>query len=752
MKKISVLVLALLLTAICSLPGHTGTLTSNQFLFKPSLGARGATEKNTFDAGLDRVDVRLGKSIWVGDPAIAAGLGLPAVEYITPLDSALAAIGSTPATLHAPRGNYTVSDNTVIPANVLLKPERGAIFNITDGKTLTIGSFAGDPSCQYFTWSGTGKVVFTHGAVSEVYLPWWGGSPGTANDCTAALNAAEAATCTPNNYGPPIRLLDGIWRFTAPLSWSGITAPQIIGNGKATTALLADLSDTATDAWTISTQGGTGPLVLKGFQLVGPANACKNALVLNKCIRPEVDISICIGTAEYAFVGKGCISGNYVIGSQFLGGVAYNSAWQTRPANGIKFILASDAPVLASNVVRLRPYVEYCTGIGIYLGGASQVNNVIDISGGTIEYCTGYAIYAEGTNLLNIHDLYAMDGNVAGFYFKNCTRTTLSSFLGLGVPTYFEGCTSTLLNNSETGNLTFDANCRKTVIAGGVKLGGSSYLHDLAPDTVYSGNVYPGTVTGLPNANLRAGTGEQINFVGNADFRRWQSDRPDGWGKTTARTWTKCGDGLADTQRHATPYCARSDISSGSSGYIADNYTLDANVINLIKGKPVTLSCWIYHAAGQNPQTYPYLRLRFFDGSTNYDYISSTTTPLSAATDGAWTKISIGQVCPANAVSVTVTLFQYPPTGGGSNTLYVSEPCFWINTGAAASYVPGRDDHGDYLTIGGAKITVGTAPPASGWWNQGDLRFNLGAAVGQPKGWQCTVPGTPGTWVSMGNL
>jgi Pectate lyase superfamily protein len=37
-------------------------------------------------------------------------------------------------------------------------------------------------------------------------------------------------------------------------------------------------------------------------------------------------------------------------------------------------------------------------------------------------------------------------------------------------------------------------------------------------------------------------------------------------------------------------------------------------------------------------------------------------------------------------------------------------------------------------------------------WVQGSVCYNSTAAVGQPKGWICTVSGTPGTWVSMGNL
>ncbi len=37
-------------------------------------------------------------------------------------------------------------------------------------------------------------------------------------------------------------------------------------------------------------------------------------------------------------------------------------------------------------------------------------------------------------------------------------------------------------------------------------------------------------------------------------------------------------------------------------------------------------------------------------------------------------------------------------------------------------------------------------------WVAGSVCYNYTPAVGQPKGWVCTVSGTPGTWVSMGNL
>lgn len=52
----------------------------------------------------------------------------------------------------------------------------------------------------------------------------------------------------------------------------------------------------------------------------------------------------------------------------------------------------------------------------------------------------------------------------------------------------------------------------------------------------------------------------------------------------------------------------------------------------------------------------------------------------------------------------------------------------------------------------GRKITMGTAAPLDGTWVRGDRVVNSLPTVGSPKAWVCTVGGTPGTWVSEGNL
>lgn len=56
------------------------------------------------------------------------------------------------------------------------------------------------------------------------------------------------------------------------------------------------------------------------------------------------------------------------------------------------------------------------------------------------------------------------------------------------------------------------------------------------------------------------------------------------------------------------------------------------------------------------------------------------------------------------------------------------------------------------LEVNGNTWTFGNAIPSNGTWKVGDRISNSAPVVGSPKGWLCTVAGSPGTWVSEGNL
>ena len=218
-----------LVLAIC----FNGTWTTNEFGYKPSLGARGTTEKGYFDSGLDRIDTRLGKVVWVGDP-----------KYGTTVQTALTAIGTTnPTVLRVPVGTWAITADLPVPANVTLKPERGAILTISTTKTLTINGPLEAGPYQIFSCAGSGKVLFGSGTVKEVYPEWWATNttPGTT-DMQPAIQAALNSL----PYGGKVQLCDSIYKLetyysagpiNGHLIWPQVNGISLVGVGTGATTL-----------------------------------------------------------------------------------------------------------------------------------------------------------------------------------------------------------------------------------------------------------------------------------------------------------------------------------------------------------------------------------------------------------------------------------------------------------------------------------------------------------------------------------
>jgi hypothetical protein len=59
-------------------------------------------------------------------------------------------------------------------------------------------------------------------------------------------------------------------------------------------------------------------------------------------------------------------------------------------------------------------------------------------------------------------------------------------------------------------------------------------------------------------------------------------------------------------------------------------------------------------------------------------------------------------------------------------------------------------ERGAYFMLDG--VRYGAGQPTTGTWQVGERLVRVPQVVGQPKAWVCTVAGTPGTWVSEGNL
>lgn len=173
--------LALVSTLFLVMQVMAGTWTSNNFLYKPAIGARGDDEKAKFDSGLNRVDSRLANEKWLNDSLYNGNLG-----------TAVTAIGNAKAVLSIPAGNWSISANLTVPANLTVKFAHGALLTIPTGATLTINGPLEAQPYQIFSCTGTGKVVF--GSQKVVYPEWWGAViNASGTDCGSALNLAIAA-------------------------------------------------------------------------------------------------------------------------------------------------------------------------------------------------------------------------------------------------------------------------------------------------------------------------------------------------------------------------------------------------------------------------------------------------------------------------------------------------------------------------------------------------------------------------------
>lgn len=82
---------------------------------------------------------------------------------------------------------------------------------------------------------------------------------------------------------------------------------------------------------------------------------------------------------------------------------------------------------------------------------------------------------------------------------------------------------------------------------------------------------------------------------------------------------------------------------------------------------------------------------------------------------------------------------------------------FEIGIGLGGSYGAETHPSHHYIRLGNNKIHWGDNPSGRTGlqlvaWAQGDICYNLSAAVGQPAGWICTEAGTPGIWKSFGTI
>lgn len=122
---------------------------------------------------------------------------------------------------------------------------------------------------------------------------------------------------------------------------------------------------------------------------------------------------------------------------------------------------------------------------------------------------------------------------------------------------------------------------------------------------------------------------------------------------------------------------------------------------------------------------------------------------------GAETFNNYGEAITSNSILIKDNVFINLLRGGfgvfGCSELLFKDNLL-VNTDASNPILPVAEKSIVFNTIGDVSITYGNTAPTTQTWKKGDRCYNNSPATGNPKSWVCTVGGTPGTWVSEGNL
>lgn len=202
---------------------------------------------------------------------------------------------------------------------------------------------------------------------------------------------------------------------------------------------------------------------------------------------------------------------------------------------------------------------------------------------------------------------------------------------------------------------------------------------------------------------------------------------------TDMNQWTVLAGGSANTYRRSTQGTTlyrlnQTDVweinSTAAGSSDTRGFSLNATDYPELIGKLMWYGIWV-RSTDANCYAFPYCNQQSFNNNPT--------------TLNTWTLLAVSFIWP-NSGTVDCGVLK---SGGNTGTPIFAAPML-CQVG-----VPHDEAIG---LIPRYRIWYGTAAPAAGTWQVGDRIMNLTPSVGNPKSWVCTVAGTPGTWVSEGNL
>jgi peptidoglycan/xylan/chitin deacetylase (PgdA/CDA1 family) len=222
--------------------------------------------------------------------------------------------------------------------------------------------------------------------------------------------------------------------------------------------------------------------------------------------------------------------------------------------------------------------------------------------------------------------------------------------------------------------------------------------------------------TALTAAPLRPGTESTIRYVGSGNWEIAPTNRLPIPTKAIAATF------LSATATTMTQANAVTDLTAGTYYYKAWVVDIAGRATSPSTEASVTITSAQIPQLGYNSADAP-VRLRLLRGTAAGTYTKYIEVPISELAELFWDQGS-----------------------------YMSGYQWQNWTGTPAVPTASETQNGLlYTETGNAEIRAAAAPTA-GAWLKGDRCWNTDPVATKVLGWECTVAGTPGTWVSMNTL
>jgi len=601
-----------------------------------------------------------------------------------------------------------------------LEIKQGGVITIPTGATLTInGPFQAG---LYQVFDGDGSVVFGSGSVSEVYPEWWGAIADGVTDCSASIEAANSSAAINNME---VRFVSGTYLINTSISWS--TSLNWVGAGKSKTYIKAGSAITAmlSGSTTIGDTGLTKRTHIHGVSFDGSSLA-------NYAIRGVTNHStfenfrVTGTTTKSIYTGYGWCN------------LFDNLEINYNTGDGIDVSLGGQSN--SNTISNCR--VFFNDGIGILVFGAIDVK----IVGCTIESNKTSGVFVNYSNMVSIDTCYFEANSITGYTFTSPSSINIKSDIivnGSGTPTAIavaspstvdvRACT---VSSSYTNYFVYAPGSASTVIDNNHCGLGTPILLG-----AYGSSTASPSYGDLRGMDIRSNYGfvtkvdispmpTTLNYT--SPYQRLDLSKPNiNIAEVNLEKWFNVFTGVGGSfwQRSAQTFDSKPSLTVYESGAAvtgtSSTYGFQINVANYpqYQNKYVSFSVWV-----KGP----------FVGDGYVGVLCGGAISSSNENNTGWV---LKQGLVKFGTSGTWNFGVYK--SGAAGTFYATAPVL-SELGTNINTLVGQQ-------VGRTTFYL-SAAPTIGTWKLGDRVVNTSPAVGQPKGWICTVAGTPGTWVSEGNL